>query len=81
MTSNKKGTTLTQKGINYTKKVCGLYYQDKIWKLYHQDGKSIRQIADYINKQCIPHSKFAGITLSKTKIHEIIKKYNNREQK
>jgi hypothetical protein len=76
----KKGANLTQKGINYTKKVCGLYYQDKIWHLYYKDGKSIRQIADYINKRCIPYSKFAGITLSKTKIHQIIKKYN-REQK
>jgi hypothetical protein len=58
------------------KKLCKLYYQDKILELY-QEGKSIRQITDYINKQCIPHSKFCGLTLGKTTIHQLIKKGKN----
>lgn len=58
------------------KKLCKLFYRDKILEL-HKQGKSIRQITDYINKQCIPHSKFCCLTLGKTTIHEIIKKYKN----
>jgi hypothetical protein len=58
------------------KKLCKLYYKDKILEL-HKQGKSIRQIVDYLNKKCIPHSKFAGTTLGKTTIHQLIKKGKN----
>jgi hypothetical protein len=62
-----------EKGINYKKKVCQLFYQDRIWKM-KEDGKSVREITDYINKRCIPNSKFKGITLSTQTIYKIIKK-------
>lgn len=64
---------MEDRGINYKKKICGLYYQDKIWEL-SREGKSVREITALINRHFIPRSKFRGITLSKTKIHEIIQK-------
>jgi hypothetical protein len=66
-----------EKGINYKKKVCQLYYQDRIWELL-KAGKSVREITHYINKRCIPNSKkFKGITLSTATIYKIIKKEHN----
>ena len=53
-----------------------LYYQDKIFEL-HQKGKSVREITDYINTQCLSKSKFKEITLSKSTIHNIIKRLKN----
>ena len=58
---------------NYTKKICKLYYQDKIWELADQ-GKSVREITDLINKHFVTRSKFKGTTLSKSTIHNIIRK-------
>lgn len=58
---------------NHIKKMASLYYQDRIWALSDQ-GKSIREITDYINKSCIARSKFKSITLSKSTIHTILKK-------
>lgn len=58
---------------NHQKKMCKLYYQDRIWELSNQ-GKSVREITDLINRHYIPRSKFKGITLSKSTIHTIIKK-------
>ncbi len=55
------------------KKKAKLYYQDKIFELSKQ-GKSIREITEYINTQCLPRSIYKGITLSKSIIHIIIKK-------
>jgi len=53
-----------------------LFYQDKIFEL-HKRGKSVREISEHINKQCLSKSKFKGTTLSKSTIHNIIKKLNN----
>lgn len=55
------------------KKLARLYYQDLIWEL-HDSGKSVREITEIINKKHIPRSRFRGITLSKSTIHNIIKK-------
>lgn len=60
----------------YAKKICRLYYQDRIWTLAN-DGKSVREIADLINRHFIPRSKFKGLTLSKSTIHTIIKRKKN----
>ena len=59
--------------INETKRLSQLYYQDKIWQLA-EEGKSVREITNLINRHYIPRSKFKGTTLSKSTIHEIIKK-------
>jgi len=59
--------------INETKRLTKLYYQDKIWQLA-EEGKSVREITNLINRHYIPRSKFKGTTLSKSTIHEIIKK-------
>ena len=59
--------------INETKRLAQLYYQDKIWQLA-EEGKSVREITNLINRHYIPRSKFKGTTLSKSTIHEIIKK-------
>jgi len=53
-----------------------LYYQDKIFEL-HQKGKSVREVTKYINKQCLAKSRFKEISLSKSTIHNIIRKLNN----
>jgi len=51
-----------------------LFYQDKIYNLF-LSGKSVRQITDYINKQCLARSQYyKDITLSKSTIHNIITK-------
>ena len=64
---------MINQGPNYTKKICKLYYQDKIWELADQ-GKSVREITDLINRHYIPRSKFKGVTLSKSTIHTITQK-------
>ena len=64
---------MINKGPNYTKKICKLYYQDKIWELADK-GKSVREITDLINRHFIPRSKFKGVTLSKSTIHKIVQK-------
>jgi len=61
------------RGINYTKKLAALYYQDLIWQL-SDSGMSVRSITNKINKHHIPYSRFKGIALSKSTIHNIIKK-------
>jgi len=58
---------------NQVKRLTKLYYQDKIWQL-SSEGKSVREITNLINRHYIPRSKFKGTTLSKSTIHEIIKK-------
>ena len=60
--------------INHQKKMARLYYQDKIVQL-SKDNMSIRDITHYINNSCIARSKFKNITLSKSTIHSIIKRY------
>ena len=51
-----------------------LFYKDKIYNLF-LSGKSVRQITDYINKQCLTRSHYyKNITLSKSTIHNIITK-------
>jgi hypothetical protein len=64
---------MTKNGTNHTKDICQLYYQDKIWEL-SEKGKSVRQITDFINKRCIPNSRFSGLTLSRGTIYKIIKR-------
>jgi hypothetical protein len=64
------------KNSNHTKKIAQLYYRDKILRLA-KDGKSIREITDYINKSCISRSRFRDITLSKSTIHNLITKAKN----
>lgn len=65
---------------NYTetqaKKLAALKFQDKIIELYRA-GLSIREIADRINNRHIPHSQFRGTTISKSTVHNIIKKVEN----
>jgi len=65
---------------NYTetqaKKLAALKFQDKIIEL-HRSGKSVRQIADLLNKRYIPRSNYRGIALSKSTVHNIIKKVEN----
>jgi hypothetical protein len=58
---------------NQAKKLCRLYYRDKILT-FADEGKSIREITELINKKYIPKSRFKGTTLSKDIIHNIIKK-------
>ena len=60
-------------GINHQKRLARLYYKDKIWSL-SSEGKSVREIAELINRNFIPRSKFKGVTLSKSTIHATIKK-------
>ena len=60
-------------GINHQKRLARLYYQDKIWSL-SSEGKSVREIAELINRHFIPRSKFKGVTLSKSTIHATLKK-------
>ena len=61
---------------NYAKKLAKLYYKDKILQL-HSDGKSVRYITEYINNSCIPRSKYKGVILSKSTIHNLIQRYKN----
>jgi len=61
---------------NQAKKLAQLYYQDRIWQL-HNAGYSVYAITDLINKRYLPRSRFKGITLSKSTIHNIIKKAKN----
>jgi len=64
---------MENRGKNYTKKICKLYYQDKIWELA-KEGKSVREITELINRHYIPRSRFKGVTLSKSTIHKIVQK-------
>lgn len=57
---------------NQLKHLCGLRFLDKMIELQNQ-GMSIQEITDYINKKSIPNSKFKGTTLSKTKIFSLLK--------
>lgn len=58
---------------NRKKELCQLYFQEKIWQL-HSKGKSLQKITKYLNNQCIPHSRFKDIIISKTTVWNIIKK-------
>ena len=66
--------------INYhTKKMVQLYYQDRIWELA-DNGLSVRQITDLINKKYLPRSKFKGVQLSKSTVHNIMKKKRKKNE-
>ncbi len=64
---------MENRGINHTKKMAQLYYQDKIWELANSEI-TIEEITNIINRRYISRSKFKGMTLSKSTIQKIIKK-------
>jgi len=64
---------------NQAKKLARIYYQDRIWEL-HQQQKSIIEITNLINKRYIPRSRFKGTTLSRTTIHNVIKKLKEEKK-
>ena len=59
-------------GIRYKQKIAKLRYKDYILQL-HQQGKSYSEITKLVNKR-LKHTNL-NITLSRTTIYNIVKKY------
>ena len=59
-------------GIRYRQKLAKLRYKDLILELYNK-GKSYTQITELVNKR-LRHTNL-NVTLSKTTIYNIVKKY------
>jgi len=64
---------------NYAKKLASLRYKDEICRL-KSAGKSIREIAEIINRRLSHLKPELRTTISKTKIHELIKQYCEKEK-
>jgi len=64
---------------NYAKKLAALRHKDEICRL-KSAGKSIREITKIINRRLSHLKPEFRTTLSKSKMHELIKKYCKKTQ-